>query len=158
MQFYRNRQEETVARHHNLAAQFYSESRFYKTSEFWQKRGVSKTVERRALPQANSVLSKDLYLKLSNAASLIDTPCIAGDIIIKTRALTHSSFERPVAYINNTAIALLLDSIPQGGTVAEITQSWLPYISSQESARIINWLYETGVFKPESSNEVKTLK
>lgn len=151
MQFYRNRQEETVARHHKLAAQFYSESGFYKTSEFWQKRGVSKAVERSAILPPNPPLSGELYLKLSNAASLIDAPCIAGDIITKTRALTHSGFERPVAYVNNTAIALLLDSMPrQGGTVAEITQAWLPYISSQESAQIIKWLYETGIFKPDS--------
>ena len=146
IQFYRDRQEETVARHHNLARQFYSESRFCKTSEFWQKRAVSKASERRAIPRANPALSDESYLKLSTAASLIDTPCIAGDIITKTRALTHSSLERPVAYVNDTAIALLLDSIPQGGTVAEITRAWLPYISPQDSLRIINWLYETGVF------------
>jgi flavin-dependent dehydrogenase len=151
MQFYRSRQAETVARHHALAAQFYSESGFYKTSEFWQKRAAQKTTEPLAQPQANPALSGELYLKLSNAASLIDTPCIAGDIIAKTRALMHSSLERPVAYVNNTAIALLLDSIPQGGTIADITQAWLPYISSQESARIINWLYDAGVFKSDSS-------
>jgi flavin-dependent dehydrogenase len=151
MQFYRSRQAETVARHQELAAQFYSESLFYKTSAFWQNRAVSKAAERRVIPQANPALSGELYLKLSNTASLIDTPCIAGDIITKTRALAHSSFERPVAYVNNTAIALLLDSIPQGGTTADITQAWLPYISSQESTKIINWLYENGVFKPVAS-------
>jgi flavin-dependent dehydrogenase len=151
MRFYRTRQAETVARHHHLAARFYSESRFYKTGAFWQKRAVSKATERAATAPVNPALSNELYLKLSNAATLIDTPCIADDIITKTRALTHSSFERPVAYVNNTAIALLLDSIPQGGTVAEITQAWLPYISSQESTKIINWLYDAGVFVNPSS-------
>ena len=154
MQFYRSRQEETVARHHNFAAQFYSESRFQKTSAFWQKRAVSPSAAHTAIPQGNPALSNELYLKLSNAATLIDTPCVADDIITKTRALTHTSFERPIAYVNNTAVALLLDSIPQGGTAAEITQAWLPYISSQESAKIINWLYNAGVLKASTSKAV----
>ncbi|HEX8737159.1 MAG TPA: NAD(P)/FAD-dependent oxidoreductase [Pyrinomonadaceae bacterium] len=153
MQFYRNRQAETVARHHNFAARFYSESRFKNTGAFWQKRAISPTDERSEIPQTNPALSGELYLKLSNAATLIDTPCIAGDIITKTRALTHAGFERPIAYVNNTAIALLLDSIPHGGTAAEITQAWLPYISSRESAKIIRWLYDTGVLKPSTSEK-----
>jgi flavin-dependent dehydrogenase len=153
MRFYRNRQAETVARHHNLAAQFYSESLFYKTGAFWQKRSGLETTQRLVIPQVNSALLSDkLYLKLSDAATLIDTPCIADDIITKTRALTHAGLERPIAYVNNTAIALLLDSIPQGGTAAEITQAWLPYISSEESARIIDWLYNIGVFRSSSSS------
>jgi 2-polyprenyl-6-methoxyphenol hydroxylase-like FAD-dependent oxidoreductase len=151
MQFYRNRQEETVARHHNFAARFYAESRFQNTGAFWQMRAISPTNERPEILPSNLALSNELYLKLSNAATLIDTPCIAGDIIAKTRALTHAGLERPIAYVNNTAIALLLDSIPQGGTAAEITQAWLPYISSQESAKIINWLYDAGVLKSATS-------
>jgi hypothetical protein len=153
MQFYRNRQAETVARHHNFAARFYAESRFRNTGAFWQKRSISPTDERPEIPPPNPALSNELYLKLSNAATLIDTPCIAGDIITKTRVLTHAGFERPIAYVNNTAIALLLDSIPHGGTAAEITQAWLPFISSRESAKIINWLYEAGVLKPSTSEK-----
>ncbi|HEX8250295.1 MAG TPA: tryptophan 7-halogenase [Pyrinomonadaceae bacterium] len=152
VQFYRNRQEETVARHHNLAAQFYAESLFYNTGAFWRKRSISKTSRHTVIPPVNPALSDKLYLKLSDAATLIDTPCIADDIITKTRALTHAALERPIAYLNNTAIALLLDSIPQGGTAAEITQAWLPFISAQESAGIINWLYSTGVLQPSSTD------
>lgn len=153
MQFYRNRQEETVARHQNLAARFYAESYFHDTGAFWRERSVLKTAGRAIIPPVNPALSSELYLKLSNAATLIDTPCIADDIITKTRALTYDGLERPVAYVNNTAIALLLDSIPHGGTVTEITQAWLPYISTQESTRIINWLYDAGVLKPSAATK-----
>jgi flavin-dependent dehydrogenase len=153
MQFYRSRQEEIVARHHNFAARFYAESRFRNTGAFWQKRSVLQADERPEISPANPALSGDLRLELSNAATLIETPCIAGDIITKTRALNHTSFERPIAYVNNTAIALLLDSIPQGGTAREITRAWLPYISAPESAKIINSLYAAGVLKPSTSTK-----
>jgi flavin-dependent dehydrogenase len=154
MQFYRNRQAETVARHQNFAARFYAESRFHNTSPFWRKRAApppQDADEPRAIPPLNPVLSGELCLKLSDAATLIDTPCIAGDIITRTRALSHAGLERPVAYVNNTAIAPLLDSIPQqGATIAEIERAWLPYISSRESRGIIEWLYNTGVLKASS--------
>jgi flavin-dependent dehydrogenase len=145
IQFYQARQKETVARHHKFAARFYSESHFYGAQSFWQERAVLKSSSLPEIARKNVDLSGNLHLKLSDSATIINEPCITGEIIAKRRALMHPGFERPVAYVNNTEIALLLNSIPQGGTSAEIKQAWLPYVSPSESAEIIKWLYESGI-------------
>jgi flavin-dependent dehydrogenase len=145
IQFYQNRQKEIVDRHHKFAAQFYSESHFHAAQTFWRERAILQSSAPAQIPQISGDLSDNLHLRLSDSAKLIDEPCIAGEIIAKRRALTHPSFERPVAYVNNTEIALLLNLIPQGGTSAEIKRAWLPYVSPPQSAGIINWLYEAGI-------------
>jgi flavin-dependent dehydrogenase len=145
IQFYQNRQKETVARHHKFAAQFYSEAYFHNTESFWQERANLESTLLPIIPQKASGLSDNVRLRLSDSATLIDVPCIVGDIIAKRRALMHPDFERPVAYVNNAEIASLLNIISQGGTSAEIKQAWMPYISPLESAGIIDWLYTTGI-------------
>jgi flavin-dependent dehydrogenase len=145
IQFYRDRQEETVARHHKFAAQFYSESKFYETQDFWQERSILKSTSLPAAQQVILDLPDDAAFCLSSAAALVDTPCLTGEIITKTRALTHSNIERPIAYVNNISIALLLDRIPEGGRCADIIQAWLPFMMPAESLKIIRWLYESGI-------------
>lgn len=143
MQFYRDRQEEIVARHHNFAAQFYSESD--KNSDFWQKRSILERPTIPVAPQVIADLSDNVNLSLSRDAAFVDVPCITGDFITKMRALTFSGIERPIAYLNNISIALLTDAMPVGGTIAEIVRAWSPYMPPSESLETIRWLYKNGI-------------
>lgn len=146
MQFYRDRQEETVTRHHNFAAQFYSESGSDKTQDFWQKRSILKLPSIPEAPQINAdYLSADTNLRLSRDAAFVDAPCITGNVITKMRALTFSGIERPIAFVNNISIALLLDAMGEGGTIAEIIRVWSPYMPPSESVETIRWLYKNGI-------------
>lgn len=147
--FYRDRQRESVALHRNLSAQYYSESRFSNAgAAFWQKRSAA---ESKSLPvdsERGPILFDDLHLNLSDAARLVTTPCITGNIITNMPALTHPKLERPVAYLKNIEASLLLDSIPQGGTVSDITKAWSGYFSRRDSVETLSWLYRMGVLVP----------
>jgi flavin-dependent dehydrogenase len=153
IQFYRDRQQETVAYHQLLAAKYYSESRFSGAGQFWQKRagfGLKPLPVRLGSSPAFSV---ELRLCLSDAASLVTTPCITGDIITNVPALVHPELERPIAYLNNIEVLHLFESIAKVTTVADIMQAWSRYLSPLNSIKIIDWLYNVGVFVPTSKRE-----
>lgn len=146
MQFYRDRQQETVAYHQRLSAKYYSESRFHGTGQFWQKRAG---VESKPLPVrsgSSPAFSGELRLSLSDATSFVTTPCITGDIITNVPALVHPELERPIAYLNNIKVSHLFGSVTKDGTVADIMQAWSRYLSPFDSIKIIDWLYHLGVF------------
>jgi flavin-dependent dehydrogenase len=145
MQFYRDRQQETIARHHRFAARYYAEARLRHDGQFWRKRATAEPERRVAPPGINTATPRALRLRLSGEAALIATPCVSGDIVRNVRALVHPCMERPVAYVNNVEVSPLLDSLPPAGTVAEILQTWTPRISPREGLELINWLYREGV-------------
>ena len=148
IQFYRQRQREAVALHCNLSAHYYSQARFSGTGAFWQKRSAAESKPHPVDSERSPILFDDLRLSLSDAARFVTTPCITGNIITNIQALTHPKLERPVAYLKNIEASLLLDSIPQGGTVADITKAWSGHFSRGDSVETVNWLYRMGVLVP----------
>lgn len=147
--FYRDRQRESVALHRNLSAQYYSQSRFSGTgAAFWQKRSAAEPKSVPVESEKSPILFDDLRLNLSDAARFVTTPSITGNIITNIPALTHPKLERPVAYLNNIEASLLLDCIPQGGSVADITRAWSRYFPRCDSLETLDWLCRTGVLVP----------
>jgi hypothetical protein len=146
MQFYRDRQQETVAYHQRLSAKYYSESRFQRDGTFWQKRAGVESKPRPVRSGSSPTFSGELRLSLSDATSFVAAPCITGDIITNVPALVHPELERPIAYLNNIEVSNLFGPITKDGTVADIVQAWSRYLSPLDSIKIIDWLYHMGVF------------
>ena len=146
MQFYRDRQRETVAHHRSLSARHHSESRFHGTERFWRERASVESESPTVRAGNHPALSGDLRLVLSDAAELSPTPCITGDIIVNKPALLHPALGRPLSYLNDIEVSLLLDCVPGGGTAAEIMQAWSRHLSPRASIQLVSWLYRTGVF------------
>lgn len=145
MQFYRDRQQETVAYHRRLSAKYYSESRFQGAGQFWQKRAGVESKHEPARPERSPVFSHELRLSLSGAARLVATPCISGDIIKNVPALVHPELERPVAYLNDVEVSRLFGPMTTDATAADIIHAWSRYLPPLDSLKIIGWLYHAGV-------------
>ena len=144
-QFYRDRQQESVARHARFAARYYSEARLRHDGQFWQKRAAAE-------PEGESARAHDAApphaaqrLRLSGEASLVPTPCVTGDFVRSLPALVHPGIGRPVAYFGGVEASRLLGSLPEGGTAAEIVRAWAPRVPPREGFELVSWLYHAGV-------------
>jgi hypothetical protein len=146
MEFYKRRQIETVERHCALSAQQYATQRTFADRAFWQRRASLATSEVRpqTWPPPADLAFND-WVKLSDEASLVDTPCITGDIVSSLRALAHPALGHEVAYLGTVEVAPLLDKIGEGSAVEDILQQWSRQISPQLAEDIIRWLWARGI-------------
>lgn len=146
MEFYKRRQIETVERHCALSAQQYATQRTFADRAFWQRRASLATSEVRpqTWPPPPDLASND-WVKLSDEASLVYTPCITGDIVSSLRALAHPALGHEVAYLGTVEVAPLLDKIGEGSVVEDILQQWSRQISLQLAEDIMRWLWARGI-------------
>jgi len=149
--FYAEGHFATVARHAAWAAELYATARRHAGRPFWHQRAAT------AVPLPAEARSETLKadsgrgLRLSAAASLLDTPCIAGDLIETRRALAHPGLERPVAYLDGVEIAPLLETVLPGATLDELAAVWsrrLPSSSPRQAATLAAWLVHQGILVP----------
>ncbi len=142
--FYADSHRVTVERHTTWAAELYATAR--PTSPFWRQRAAAAP----SSPEPPAALSDPAKgLRLSATAALLETPCVTGDLIEMRRALVHPSLERPVAYLDGVEIAPLLEAVPSGTTLDELTSSWsqrLPLPS--QAAALAAWLVHRGILVP----------
>jgi hypothetical protein len=148
--FYADSHGATVARHTAWAAELYATARTHTASPFWRQRAGAAVPSPAEPPTA--LPDPGRGLRLSAAASLLETPCVAGDLIETRRALVHPGLERPVAYLDGVEIAPLLETIPAGTTLDELAAVWsrrLPPTSSpRQAAALAAWLVQHGVLVP----------
>jgi hypothetical protein len=150
MRFYRDRQTETVARHRRLAAGHYAASPWSRDHLFWRRRAALQedAPSHRVLHSQASPIPWDCRIKLSDEASLVEMPSIEGNFVRSRRALTHPGLERPLVYLQGTAVAPLLDAIAGTATLGELVRRWSSCLPLREGLEIARWLCESGIVVP----------
>jgi hypothetical protein len=78
-------------------------------------------------------------LRLSSAATIVDTPVLAGDVIRRVPAVHHPAFVRPVAFLGGITLAPLLSGLPPVGSARELVSDWA--LAGEDAWRILEWLW-----------------
>lgn len=145
LRFYGDRQRESAEYHQQIAAQYYFKQASVLDKPFWRERAgnVSEQMQRdytAERKQGRTVFAEDRQFKVSEVVRFVETPCISGDLIRLTTAVTHPAFERPMAFIKNVEIAPLLRLIKKPQTGSEILRLWSAFVSPSSVREILEYL------------------
>lgn len=146
--FHRARQEETVERNQAWAALHYAERHAWSPGDFWRRRSITTN----ALPSVSGLLTNpqppprgDQRVGLSEAARLVPTPSIRGDLVVSIPALHHPALPRPVAFLDGIELASLLDQVTGAETIDQVLQGWSIDLPPAAGVRILHWLWDRSI-------------
>lgn len=147
MEFYRQRQLETVDHHRRLAAHFYSEMAARRPQPFWQARAQGHLPAEETIPAAGMRRSfrQHELLRLSERAQIVQMPVLEHDWIVYRPAVQHPSLERPVAFLDEKPLGSLLEGLQQSEAACRILDRWSARIPPRKARQILDWLWEKGV-------------
>lgn len=148
IRFYRERLLQTAARHAALAARHYAEPERYRDRPFWQARSPNPGAP--AEPKRHFATRWGLHdrVRLSAEATIVATPCVAGDLIALRSALQHPALEGPVSYLEDIEVVPLLNHVRAGMTLWQIAQAWEPQLPLTRRLALAGWLAERGILSP----------
>jgi flavin-dependent dehydrogenase len=144
IEFYRNRQKETVARHRRLAGNFLEAGRSAHGGMSSAGRFQTKNLAPSDFSPSSgaSVLRENPRLRLSAALELELVPSIEGNFVSQHLALRHPALEHPVAFLGGVAIAPLLEVLQRKVSVAQILYRWSQTVPLAKCWQILEWLYQ----------------
>ncbi len=143
MAFYRERQAEKVARHTATAAEFYRERAARCDTPFWRRRAAPAVAEPRAAAREPRPLppNGDSPLHLSAEAVLVPTPIIEDDIVTTRRGLRHPALERPLAFLGEVPIDLLMSAVAGQTTSGALIEAWSRHTTAAQARQILAWMW-----------------
>lgn len=155
-QFFRARQQESVARHSRWAAMAYADQNRHSRTAFWEKRSHylqehdddSVVTPPALVATAISTLAEGTRFRLCPQARLAETPTLKRDQIVSLPALTHPSLPRPVAFVANMQLCPLLALISTGDTLLSIRQKVNRCVSPIHGETLVNWLLNKRILIP----------
>lgn len=146
--FYGQELEDSVRRHRAWATAYHAAARS-REGAFWQRRSREKA---RPVPpepvETFDVSDLERRVRLSEAATLAETPCILGDLIATRRALHHPRLERAVAYLGDIEVAPLLDALSGTATLRGLTTAWSARVPPRDAFAVAHWLIRHGILVP----------
>jgi len=144
--FYRNAQRETAARHRRAAAQVYA-SQAVHDSQFWRDRSSPETPRPAEPPLATSTSLAE-RVRLSPDARLAEMPVIEGELIHRRLALSHPSLEQPIAWLADHALGSLLPQIGASPSVETLLAEWAKKMPHGSARKTFDWLTERRILVP----------
>lgn len=145
--FYRDAQQDAVARHRAAAARHYAARLSDAPTRFWRERAAGSPVSMRpaaaAPPSAlhgRACLSRDVRIA--------DVPVVEGDHIALRRGLHHPALERPFAYLDGLAVETLLARIADSESVEALGRKLARHSSPERGRRMVTWLLEQRILVP----------
>jgi flavin-dependent dehydrogenase len=146
MTFYRDSQRQTFDRHMQWSGGYYSGARRFARDPFWRIRTRPVTVSESLAPlKLQDALPR--RARLARDARLLLIPCIVGNQVARRRALAHPTLPRPVAYLGDTELAPMLDTIERYPTLAEAILQWSHDVSAAKCLEVVHWLNTRGLLK-----------
>ena len=113
---------------------------------FWQARAAGAGAESEptgAPADINRDASAEMPVALSPETTLVNEPCIVGDLITMQPALHHPGLERPVAFLGGWRVAPLLRPVRPGIALGELMSAW--QIPTRSTPTIAAWLLDRRV-------------
>ncbi|MER9107509.1 FAD-dependent monooxygenase [Mesorhizobium sp. M0848] len=144
--FHLDRTLEALDWDRRASAAHYARQAAVTPTPFWLARAEGKAQARHR--QADGPLLPDAALVFDAAASLAPEPIIRGQMIDEETALSHPRLARPIAFVGNVPIRLLLANLPRTMTAAELVQHWSPAIGEQAAIRLLKQLWDNAVLVP----------
>jgi flavin-dependent dehydrogenase len=147
--FYRKRQEESVAFHRTAAAELYAQAAKTYPEEFWQARAAGVAgfghgqARKRRLPMPDQA-----KVRLSAQAKLVTEPLLKGDTIISGRAVVHPNLRRPLAFLDGISVAPLLEPLRNPLEAHEVRRMWLHSAPEDQAKRLLQWFWDEGIIVP----------
>jgi hypothetical protein len=150
--FYTSRQSETVSTHAAWSAEYYQKVERFAANDFWRKRSVtpeSASPETRLSnrPVYPALLRAPTWVRISADTRLVEEPCVLGDEICARMTLSHPSLDRPVAFVDDTEIASLLEIVPWSPNLELLIARWTSRISVQRAHHIASWLIKYNILE-----------
>jgi flavin-dependent dehydrogenase len=143
--FYRKRQREAVEFYRVAAAKLYAQVAVGRESRFWQRRGTEKVPSpERSKTNRSGNLESETLIRLSSETQTNFTPCLAGDFVVMSKAITHPSITDPLVFLENVSVAPLLKCLRRPLTVDQTLKERSRSISGERAERILTWLWARG--------------
>jgi len=144
--FYVERQRESVAFHSSTAGHLYAQVAVQQESAFWKQRAgmEQKPIPGNGIPQP-APLCRDIQLRLAAEACLLAIPCMEEGFIVHRQAVIHPGLSRPIVFLDNVALAPLVECLKIVHTVDEILDTWSRRIPWEQGMKILDWLWNRGL-------------
>jgi flavin-dependent dehydrogenase len=154
IQFYRERQAETVKQHNEWTALFYLEELEFKRNKFWEERAYrEKPSLNRSVRHNRDAPYPECRIAISDDVRIVKAAVIKGQTIGLSDAIDHVAFERPVAFLNDIAVVPLLKIVVPGQTFANTLEKWSRSISPRIAREILRWMWVRHIIIPLESTD-----
>jgi flavin-dependent dehydrogenase len=146
--FYSTRQHETIERDRVIGSAHYRTQAEATPTPFWLARSKrpsgGETAPQRPGPGA---LTADTPLQLASDISLQPRPVLAGDFIRCETALCHSDLDRPMAFVQNVPIGMLLGALHPGATSNDVLRQWRSHLPEERAQALLNFLWSRTIVR-----------
>lgn len=86
-------------------------------------------------------------LRLSGAARIVEQLCVIDDQVQVQPALSHPHLERPLAFLEDEALAPHLDSLRQARTIDHVVRQFGSSMPAHKASRIAAWMWQRGLLE-----------
>ncbi len=147
MRFYRGQLNDASERHRLWAADHYAAVAERRSGSFWAERAKDRELDglRPPIAPADARAVVVTPVELSPDASFIEAPCLGGDFVNLSEAVSHPGLAGPVAYLAGLALPPLLRRLPAGQTPLELARGWADRMPLESGLAIAGWLINHGV-------------
>jgi flavin-dependent dehydrogenase len=144
IRFYEDHVRAASERHARWTAEHYAAACTRWHDAFWRVRAAAhRPAPRREVRQA----SGDAPLRISPDTRFRELPCLGADRVAPRRAVEHPGLEGAAAFVGDTALAPLLEGLPERFVLDELTARW-PALEPSRARAIGRWLRDRGVLEP----------
>lgn len=151
--FLDTRVAEMLKRDGEIARAYYREQAAITATPFWRRRSEG---DDQPLPPPSAfvptALDPHTPFRLAARSSIVPEPVLIGDFIESRNALRHPSLDRPIAFVANVSIDVLLASVPVGATCAHVLEHWRKFLGDENARAFFRTLQEKGVLEPDNSS------
>jgi flavin-dependent dehydrogenase len=147
IEFYCQRQRDSVKLHSTAATRFYAEASQYRTGAYWQRRAQRDTPAEFSFssPSVLPELKPRTNVRLASNVRFSTIPTVQGDFVKSTTALTAPGLSQPVAFVSGIPVGPLAAMIDNQLTVEQLIDSWSQRLPPDRAMAIARWLWNVGI-------------
>lgn len=143
VQFYTDRQQESVNRDRTVSSGFYREQAARCPQPFWQKRATE--VKPQSSVVINSLPSATTRVQLSSGVEFVSMPVIQENIVCAAKGLRHANLERPVAWLEGCPVETLLEPLETEIEAGLLIDVWSTQLPRHQARRAFLWMWSNGL-------------
>jgi hypothetical protein len=145
-QFYLDRQRRSMSFHARAAGSLYADAARIYPTPFWLTRTapVNESVESRGVPVKWNI---DTFVRVHPSLRFLETPVIKGNFVVGARGIWVPGLQESVVFLDDVAIAPLLNRISGTVQCSEIVRAWSDSIPPPEGIRILNHMLQHDILQ-----------
>ena len=139
--FYRDRQAENVERSRTTAARFYGEKAAHCPRPFWRKRALLSSTTSPPPGSEPALLPRTGRVAWSGEVEIVRAGVIRGDVIEEARGLMHPALERPIAFLGEAPVGIIIDALDKASSTEQAGRDLARKLGEERAWRILSWLW-----------------